>query len=166
MSEDYVQDWRFFTPEEMARLAKSEPQRKCKGCGRKTDNETDWCYSCRTVLYTPLQILRVDFSSSEFKAMMFPVRDIIWMQDRVRLRDDEIKQMDRVNDDMAGEVARLRQELAYMTARSEAHWRCLREIRKARNEFIKDEYQTWTNNRPQDKEVGRESQYRRHRRNG
>lgn len=59
---------------------------RCKGCHKETDDETGFCLSCRHTLYTPLLIATMEFRPESFlRPMMFPVRDIIWMQDRMRL---------------------------------------------------------------------------------
>jgi len=47
--------------------------------------------------------------------MVFPVRDIIWLQDRLRLREAELKAMDIVNDEMVGKLAEARAEVERLT---------------------------------------------------
>jgi len=75
-------------------------------------SDVGWCLACRSILYTPLQIAESDFRRSEFKTMVFPVRDVVWLQERVRLRDAEIKAMDTVNDEMGATILSLRADLA------------------------------------------------------
>lgn len=111
----------------------SDEKKKCNGCGRDITGELDWCMSCRSILYTDLLIARTDFSGSQFKTLVFPVRDIIWMQDRIRLREAELKAADDTNDMIAAELARLRAALAEAERerdearkRSETLWNILR----------------------------------------
>jgi hypothetical protein len=90
----------------------TDTKQKCQGCGAETMSEVGWCLACRSILYTDLQISKSDFRQTEFKTMVFPVRDVIWMQERIRLRDAEIKAMDITNDEMGVTIATLRADLA------------------------------------------------------
>lgn len=89
----------------------SDEKKKCSGCGREVTGDIGWCMSCRSILYTDLLIARTDFSGSQFKTLVFPARDIIWMQDRIRLREAELKAADDTNDMIAAELDRLRADL-------------------------------------------------------
>ncbi len=75
-------------------------------------SDVGWCLACRSILYTDFQIAKSDFRQTEFKTMVFPVRDVIWLQERVRLRDAEISAMDTTNDEMGVTIGTLRDDLA------------------------------------------------------
>ena len=60
-----------------------------------------------------------------------------------------------------GDIKGLRAELAAMTERRDTLLRIVRYIRHQRNEHIMDEYQTWTNTRPQDRATKEDSNMRR-----
>lgn len=110
---------------------------RCKGCHKDTDDETGFCLSCRHTLYTPLQIATMAFRPESYlRPMMFPVRDIIWMQDRMRLLEAQRAQLEE-REARIGEAARnLAVERDQARARSAWLWRCLREMRRVRNFYL------------------------------
>jgi len=98
----------------------TDTKQKCQGCGAETMSDVGWCLACRSILYTNLEIAKSDFRQTEFKTMVFPVRDVLWLQERLRLRDAEIKAMDTVNDEMVATILGLRADLAEARAALEA----------------------------------------------